>query len=322
MKIQTKEDLENLIANKAEENLSLEYKDGRALSDTKEIAKDVSAFANSAGGVIIYGIKEFDEVDKKHLPEKITPIDRKSFSKEWLEQVINSNISPKIEGLKIVSISLSDNNDVAYVVEIPQGSTAHQNTKDHRYYKRYNFKSEPMLDYEIRDILNRMKHPVIELYCEMMLVEEDYEVEAQRPFINSHYEKRENLYLVLRPFNKGGCYAEFVNYFVELPKNILPEKESERLKNISADHVEFYGENTFRDVVDYKFLGIGKAIPKYGASRFDPILPGLYGRSEKILLLKNSNFRDHEIKWRVHADNALIQTGSIFLNQIPVKKEC
>ena len=40
----------------------------------KEIAKDVSATANSGCGLIIYGIKEFDSDDKKHLQEKITPI--------------------------------------------------------------------------------------------------------------------------------------------------------------------------------------------------------------------------------------------------------
>jgi len=41
--------------------------------------------ANSAGGIIIYGIKEYDEADKRHLPEKIDPIQQNVFSKEWLE---------------------------------------------------------------------------------------------------------------------------------------------------------------------------------------------------------------------------------------------
>jgi hypothetical protein len=155
-------ELQRHMDNKVEESLTLDYKAGDALgtSDGKkrEITKDVSAMANSAGGIIIYGIKEYDEDDKKHLPEKFTPIDRTQFSKEWLEQIINS-IQPRINGIIIHSVDLNTgSNDVAYVVEIPQGTTAHQ-AKDKRYYKRFNFLSEAMEDYEIRDVMNRQTLP-------------------------------------------------------------------------------------------------------------------------------------------------------------------
>ena len=64
-----------LIANQVEENIHLDYKGGDSLQKTdgkkKELSKDVSAFANSDGGTIIYGIKEFDDVARRHLPEKI-----------------------------------------------------------------------------------------------------------------------------------------------------------------------------------------------------------------------------------------------------------
>jgi predicted HTH transcriptional regulator len=51
----TRIDLENLIKNQVQESLHLDYKDSRAISDKlrHEIAKDVSAFANADGGVII-----------------------------------------------------------------------------------------------------------------------------------------------------------------------------------------------------------------------------------------------------------------------------
>jgi len=52
----------------------------------------------------------------------------------------------------------SATNHVAYVVEIPKGTTAHQAT-DWRYYKRFNFISVPMEDYEIRDVMNRAVVP-------------------------------------------------------------------------------------------------------------------------------------------------------------------
>lgn len=155
--------IEQYISGQIQENLNLEYKSAKALSKNDrsitEISKDVSSMANSQGGVIIYGVKEFDEKAKRHLPEKIDPIDQTLFTKEWLEQVITSNIRPRIQGLVIYPVQMKSNtNDSVYVVEVQQSNTAHQ-AKDLRYYKRHNFKSEPMEDYEIRDIMNRANVP-------------------------------------------------------------------------------------------------------------------------------------------------------------------
>ena len=160
-------ELTGLIQNQVEENLRLDYKAsdslGKSDAKKKEISIDVSAFANSDGGTIIYGIKEFDELDKRHLPEKIDPVDRTVISKEWLEQVINSNIQPKIQGIIIKPIGLSTSaNHVAYAVMIPKSNTAHQ-ANDKKYYRRYNFESVAMDDYEIRDVLSRQTNPVLQL---------------------------------------------------------------------------------------------------------------------------------------------------------------
>ena len=114
--------------------------------------------ANSAGGILIYGLKKYAEAEKRHLAESIDPIDRTAFPKEWLDQVIN-NIRPRIDNVLIHPIDVSTGpNDIAYAVEIPQSNTAHQ-ALDHRYYKRFNFLSQPMEDYEIRDIMNRATMP-------------------------------------------------------------------------------------------------------------------------------------------------------------------
>ena len=68
MKIENESDLDNLIINQIEENIHLDYKASGSLakSDGKkdEISRDVSSFANSNGGIIIYGIAEFNEKEK------------------------------------------------------------------------------------------------------------------------------------------------------------------------------------------------------------------------------------------------------------------
>lgn len=152
------EDVQKLIADGVEENIHLDYKSLNALEKTdgkkKELSKDVSAFANSDGGIIIYGVKEYDDLTKRHLPEKIEDgYDPSNISKEWIEHVLSSNIEPKVNGLLINPVRLSNDNYV-YVIIVPKGLKAHQ-AGDLRYYKRYNFESVAMKDYEIEDVRNR-----------------------------------------------------------------------------------------------------------------------------------------------------------------------
>jgi hypothetical protein len=157
-----RERIEQLIRDNVEESLALEYKAAEALgkSDGKkaEIVKDVPAFANSSGGVLIYGVAEFHEREQRHRPERIDPVNRREYSKEWLEQVIQS-IQPRIDGIVIEPVNV-ENASVCYVVTIPQSHTAHQ-ARDHVYYRRHNFNVLPMEDYEVRDVMNRRKRPKI-----------------------------------------------------------------------------------------------------------------------------------------------------------------
>jgi len=151
-------ELLRLITDEVEESTTLDYKAADALAKNKkgEITKDVSALANTDGGLIIYGLKEHPQ--KRHVVEKLDPIDRKMFSKEWLDQVIN-NIRPHIDGLTIYPVPLSSGtHDVAYVVEVPKGVTAHQATSL-RYYRRRNFESVAIEDYELRELMSRASSP-------------------------------------------------------------------------------------------------------------------------------------------------------------------
>ena len=163
----TKQLLEQMIADGVEENLSLDYKraDSLAKTDGKkaEITKDISAFANSTGGVLIYGVAEFGDDARRHLPERLDPIQRTEISKEWLDQVIQT-IQPRIEGLTIHPVTISESdNTTCYVVEVPQSHTAHM-ARDHRYHKRNNFTTAHMEDYEVRDVMNRKTHPKIRAF--------------------------------------------------------------------------------------------------------------------------------------------------------------
>lgn len=163
MKLTTEDDLLALIG--TSETFDLEFKScgalGRGDKAKGDISKDVSSMANSAGGTIVYGV-----VEENHVASSIdTGFDQSEFSKEWLEQVIDSNIHPRLQGLKIDVVPLPSRNDrVAYVVTVQQAmERAPHQASDHRYYKRGNFRAVPMQDYEIRDVLRRAIWPDLHL---------------------------------------------------------------------------------------------------------------------------------------------------------------
>lgn len=151
----TEEDIQLLIKDKIEESNTLEYKRAEALSREprckKEISKDVSSFANSEGGVIIYGIEEEDNV-----ASELSFVDGNEFSKEWLSQIIESNIKRKIDGLKIHPIRFnSEMEKTIYVVQIPCDINIPHMASDKKFYRRLQSRSEPMEEYEVRNLYFR-----------------------------------------------------------------------------------------------------------------------------------------------------------------------
>jgi predicted HTH transcriptional regulator len=157
-------DIQELIDEGVKESLTLDYKGSRALntSDSRkqiELSKDVSAFANSAGGTLVYGVEE-----EEQLPRRIdSGYDPAILKREWLEQIINTQIQRRIDGLKINQIELVNSHPghVIYVISVPQSNRAPHMASDHRFYKRYNFQSVPMEEYEVRDVARRDEAPDI-----------------------------------------------------------------------------------------------------------------------------------------------------------------
>jgi|SRR5579871_164796 len=145
-------DIEQMIRDQVQENIHLDYKASAALTLAKrdEIAKDVSAFANSDGGVLIYGVEE-----KNNLPVRIDGgVDDLQVSREWLDNTVSSRITPKISDVRILPLPTSPGRSL-YVISVVKSFRGPHQSADKKYYKRHNFKSEPMEDYEIADVRNR-----------------------------------------------------------------------------------------------------------------------------------------------------------------------
>lgn len=164
-KIQTFQDIQKLIDSKIMENQTLEYKGPDALENYDKVAKSVSYFANSIGGLIIYGIT----VDKKtKLPQSIVWVDAKKWFEERIENVILSRL-PRLERINIRKVVNPNNSSqVIFLVEVPESVTAPHMAPDGRYWRRAGSRPIIMPDDMVRDMMFRRQKPFLILVLEFI----------------------------------------------------------------------------------------------------------------------------------------------------------
>jgi predicted HTH transcriptional regulator len=161
--IKDRADFQNMVDAQIEETLTLEYKASPALSrnskDVYELCKDVSAMANSAGGQIIYGIEEDKRNDK---PTKVDDgVTDDKVTREWIIQIINSNVQPRIDSLRVQRTRLSDKG-YGFAISVEPTLIGPHQAPDKKYYRRFELHAVPMEDYEIRDVFRRSITPDLE----------------------------------------------------------------------------------------------------------------------------------------------------------------
>jgi hypothetical protein len=156
-------DVEQFIQHRIEENLNLDYTHIETYHSFEELAKDVSAFANSEGGLIVLGVSEERIDDQKIFPKEITWGD-KSLTKERLEDNLIAKVHPTIDGLRILPVRKSNGSGlVMFLIDIPQGLNPPYMASEKKYYKRLNFRKYAMEHYEVADLFGRRRKPLLTL---------------------------------------------------------------------------------------------------------------------------------------------------------------
>jgi len=279
-------DIERLIDNKVSESTSLDYKRCDALIEHKkqtrqqiisEMSKDISSFANAEGGTIVYGI-----IEENHLPKAIDEgYDPTIVRREWLEDVIDSNVKRKIDGLRIKQIELKSHKPgrVIYIIHVPQSLQGAIQANDFRYYQRRNFKSEPMEDYQVRDIMNRFKHP-------LLLPVLTYKVSKDEPFF-IEYE------LVLDLVNKGVVTAKRFGmdmFFPSFSAPVIPNYEHKRVVDIKI----FSPQEPYRKYTGYVFRNTEVLFPGESKEIFGP-----YGNDRLFYKIMDDKWQE-SYKWKIY----------------------
>lgn len=138
----TKADLDDLIHNQILEGTTLEYKESLSLDkpeERKEFLRDITAFANTRQGHIVYGIREGRE---KGVPEELCgiPLANPDQWKQRLENLIRDGTAPRLYGVQIGDPIGAGNGKFAVVIRIPRSFNSPHMVLlgDDRFYYRTN----------------------------------------------------------------------------------------------------------------------------------------------------------------------------------------
>lgn len=122
----TSEHINALITDAVPESIHLDYKQVLPLGNDdgkKELLADVSSFANSNGGHLIYGISELvnSEGVKTGLPDKVIGLDEATLDQEILriEGTLRDCLSPRINGIRIKRVAGFSEGPIL-IIHIPQ----------------------------------------------------------------------------------------------------------------------------------------------------------------------------------------------------------
>ena len=139
-------DIKLLLENKIDESDVLDYK--LEMVKDQDLVKHVCAFANTRGGHIIFGVKESG---KGGCPVEIIGLDKSELNKERLEQILLSNIVPRLD-VRIKSIEIPNSEKSILLIQIHDSyQKPHQSNLSKKFYKRFQFESTEMTESEVSD---------------------------------------------------------------------------------------------------------------------------------------------------------------------------
>jgi hypothetical protein len=159
----TEDDLDSLVDNEVAESRELEYKltlPDNAREEKVEFLADIVAFANSAGGVILYGVDEEGDANRNTtgIPREVSGLTGINIDEEIrrLDNIIRDGVDPRIIGLRIHPITLTNGN-VVFALEVPRSWNAPHAVdyqRHWRFYYRDSAGKHPMDVSEVRNLFN------------------------------------------------------------------------------------------------------------------------------------------------------------------------
>jgi hypothetical protein len=159
-----------------EESVHLECKSatpsqqpGMTKADVVQLAAVVSAFANSEGGVLVFGV-DARRADGRDCIQNLVPINDIAAFHRSAEAVRADLVAPAHAGLEMLPIPSATAEGAGYLaVRVDQSERRpHRSMKDHIYYRRSHDRTSPMEHSDLKDAMSRARGPELEIAVELL----------------------------------------------------------------------------------------------------------------------------------------------------------
>ena len=167
--------IEGFVADGQEEHLSLEFKsvDGSDLhagSDRKNLARALSGFANSAGGIVVWGVRTRPNKTGLDVAAELVPIPNVSAFVAKLHELTPLYVTPPVEEVIHRKFGRPDDSGFAasFIPESDRGPHMAL-AGHHRYFKRAGDRYYRMEHFDISDMFGRRQRPALRLAYSLRL---------------------------------------------------------------------------------------------------------------------------------------------------------
>jgi len=172
--------IRELCDEQKQETLTLEFKTkqsperiGLANADKKNLGKALSGFSNSAGGLLIWGVKaQLDTETRIDCAQSLSPISSIGSFEHEISRLVPEYIIPQNDAVQIQVVPSIENQDSGYLLVLiePSELRPHMSMEDHRYYRRAGDQFRQMEHYEIQDMFNRIAPVKLEIFYDSVRI--------------------------------------------------------------------------------------------------------------------------------------------------------
>jgi hypothetical protein len=287
-------EITEFVENKTPEDLYLDFKVANFPHDlnfdNKNFSKCLSGFANSLGGLIIWGIKASKNKNGVDAAKELKPIKDLRKFENYLKRNEGKTVVPIIEGIEYKRIE--ENKDEGYlVVYIPQSDRAPHMAQfsEKHYYKRSGDSFYICEHFDIMDMLNRKVTPKLIV----KIINEKLSFERLR---NEEYERFEGILCIE---NIGQSSAKHIVLTLDV-------KNPYSISSYGLDGIHNRGMNMMR---------IKANLPKYIGGADLVLHPETYHEVDRVVLnelgFNTKRLNDLKIEYTIIAEGMKLTTGII-----------
>lgn len=250
------------------------------------LSKQVSAFANGAGGRLFLGLDDHGHIDGG------VPTDLKGGgTRAWLEDIVPQRVDPPLQRCNVFEVGPEGERSAirpghaVYVIDIPSSSHAPHQAMDHRYYLRIAGKSRPMGHVHIQDVLRRTQHPTIKV--SRLGPYGSFEPDRTDP-------RGPQAFVQVRAFlvNQSRRLAQHVGIELDLPRPFAGSRVRRRMR----DHGECHFSQTPGQVLFFRY----HPIPIFPSQEIYAVSCWICVHASNLSLLRSGA----RLGWTVYADDA------------------